>query len=236
MSSSPITPFAHKTLHERLAEHIEELILHGDMSAGQPIPSERELAERFQVSRSAVRDAVRMLAARGLVEVRHGVGTIVTQNGEEPYQASLELLLRRGQYTRLELLDLRRHIEVQLAARLASRPETAILAGLRARLHALQEAVEAGDRQQAEMRHLEFHLALAQGSGNRALIDVIGPLIRVTFDLTMTPQLRASAPDWGEYANHASLVERIAAGDVDGARRVMSAHLDAAIDQSPAPS
>ena len=74
MSPSPIAPFAHKTLHERLAEHIEELILNGDMPAGQPIPSERELAERFQVSRSAVRDAVRMLAARGLVEVRHGVG------------------------------------------------------------------------------------------------------------------------------------------------------------------
>ena len=68
------------------------------------------------------------------------------------------------------------------------------------------------------MRHLAFHLALAEGSGNRALIDVIGPLIRVTFDLTMTAQLRASAPIWDEYADHAGLLERIAAGDVEGAR------------------
>ena len=228
MPSSPIAPFAHQTLHERLADHIAGLILSGDMPAGQPIPSERELAERFQVSRSAVRDAVRMLAARGLVDVRHGVGTIVTEDGQAPYQESLELLLRRGRYSRLELLDLRRHIEVQVAARLASRPEADMLAHLWARLRALQSAVEAGDRALAEARHLEFHLALAQGTANRALIDVVQPPIRVTFDLTMTPQLRTSAPAWDEYADHADLLEAIAAGRVEGARQLMAAHLDAA--------
>jgi DNA-binding GntR family transcriptional regulator len=51
-----------------------------------------------------------------------------------------------------------------------------------------------------------------------------------------TPRRRASAPTWSEYADHASLLDRIAAGDVDGARRVMDAHLHAALNQAPAGS
>jgi DNA-binding FadR family transcriptional regulator len=232
MSPAGIAPFPHQTLHAQLADHLEHLIVSGEFDAGTPIPSERDLAERFQVSRAAVRDATRMLAARGLVEVRQGVGTIVTADGEKLYQSSLYLLFRRGHYTRADLLDLRRHIETELAARVCEQRSADAIAQLRSHIQAMQQAVDAGNRERAEARHREFHLALAQAAGNPALVDVMGPLISVTFELTMTDTLRTNKPVWSEYADHAELLECMEAGDVEGARRVMRRHLDAALRES----
>lgn len=222
-----IAPFTHKTLHERLADLLEELIVTGELRAGSPIPSERELAERFQVSRAAVRDATRLLAARGLVAVRRGVGTIVTSGGAGFYRDSLKLLFRRGDYSRDDLLDLRRHIEVELAARLAESGAPAAVDRLASLVAEMRAAIDTQDRQTVELYHLQFHLALAEATGNQALQDVIGPLIGITFDLTMTDALRSSPPTWDEYVDHAAIVEAIRAGDVEGARRAMRCHLDA---------
>ena len=78
---SAIIQFNRNSLHEELANRLEELIVSAHWEVGQTLPSEREMAEQFSLSRSVVRDAMRILAAKGLVDIRHGVGAVVTQDG-----------------------------------------------------------------------------------------------------------------------------------------------------------
>ena len=85
-----------QTLAEQLAETIKEAILAGRWAAGQALPTEPELAAQFGVSRAVVRDATRMLAARGLVEAQHGRGVFVTGSPVAAFGDALLLALRRA--------------------------------------------------------------------------------------------------------------------------------------------
>jgi len=98
MTQNP--PFAQsikkQTLAEQVAEAIKEAILAGEWEPGAALPTEPELAEAFGVSRAVVRDATRMLAARGLVEAQHGRGVFVTESQVEAFGEALLLALRRA--------------------------------------------------------------------------------------------------------------------------------------------
>ncbi len=106
-------------VYEEVAKQIERLILK-KLKPGDKLPSERELAEMLQVSRSSIRDAIRSLELMGLVEPRQGAGTIVRETSRgakiSPFASALER--RREQVT--ELLDFRKMLEPPLAARAAT--------------------------------------------------------------------------------------------------------------------
>jgi len=85
-----------QTLADRLAEDVADRILGGVLKAGDALPPEPELASRYGVSRAVVRDATHLLAARGLVEVRHGKGVFVTASQREAFGDALQLSLRRA--------------------------------------------------------------------------------------------------------------------------------------------
>lgn len=88
-------PFKKQTLAEKVADSIEELIVGGTLKGGDALPTEPEISQQFGVSRAVVRDATRMLAAKGLVEARHGKGVFVTHTQTEAFGAALLLALRR---------------------------------------------------------------------------------------------------------------------------------------------
>jgi len=88
-------PIKKQTMAEQMAEAVQESILSGDLEGGAALPTEPELAEQFGVSRAVVRDATRILMARGLVEVVHGRGVFVTQPHNEAFGEALLLALRR---------------------------------------------------------------------------------------------------------------------------------------------
>lgn len=85
-----------QTLAEQVAWALEEAILEGEWSAGEALPTEPELADSFEVSRAVIRDATRMLAARGLVQAQHGRGVFVTESQAEAFGSALLLALRRN--------------------------------------------------------------------------------------------------------------------------------------------
>lgn len=97
MSKKPIfsKPVKKQTLAEQMAEAVQEVILSGELENGTILPTEPELAEQFGVSRAVVRDATRILMARGLVEVQHGRGVFVTPPHNEAFGEALLLALRR---------------------------------------------------------------------------------------------------------------------------------------------
>jgi DNA-binding FadR family transcriptional regulator len=101
MSNRPVfaKPVKKQTMAEQMAETIQESILLGEMAAESLLPTEPELAEQFGVSRAVVRDATRILMARGLVKVQHGRGVFVTQPDNEAFGEALLLALRRAEGT-----------------------------------------------------------------------------------------------------------------------------------------
>ncbi|GHO85135.1 FadR/GntR family transcriptional regulator [Dictyobacter formicarum] len=107
---------------EQVAEQIEQRILRGELHSGDRLPTERELCEMFQVSRTAVREAMKTLAQKGLVEMRPGRGTIVINATSRAMRQSLDLMMRVDQTTSSDnLVEVREIFEPEIAARAASR-------------------------------------------------------------------------------------------------------------------
>src|SRR5208337_705359 len=104
---------------EEVARQIERLILK-KLKPGDKLPSERELAEMLQVSRSSIRDAIRSLELMGLVEPRQGAGTIVREVSAERLINPFANALKRRRELVSELLDFRKMLEPPLAARAAT--------------------------------------------------------------------------------------------------------------------
>src|SRR3970040_2789036 len=89
-------PIQSERLYERIVSQIEQRIEAGDLKVGDQLPSERELAEQFTVSRTAVREAVQALRQKGLVEIRLGRGTFITNETTDTIRNSLGMFMKFG--------------------------------------------------------------------------------------------------------------------------------------------
>jgi len=131
-----------QTLAEQVAEAIKESILSGDWEPGAALPTEPELAEAFGVSRAVVRDATRMLAARGLVEAQHGRGVFVTESQVAAFGEALLLALRRTGATAWDVEQFEQIVYPELfalASAEATEEERAQIAALAKEYLALRE-------------------------------------------------------------------------------------------------
>src|SRR5579872_3651344 len=129
-------------LYEQIVQQVEESILKGQLKPGDQLPAERDLAQRFGVSRTAVREAVKTLREKGLVEAYSGRGTFVTNGTSQAIRQSLDLMIRIGQPDGAEHLTVVREMfEPEIAALAATRVEEQHLALMR-------EAIAVMDRAQ----------------------------------------------------------------------------------------
>ena len=116
-----ISPRRGTRLYELVAEQVEEMILSGQLASGDRLPSEAELGEQFSVSRTVVREAIKVLADKGLVRPEPGRGTFVARPDVELLVTSMDTILRIEQCTLADVLELRRMIEVPAAGLAAKR-------------------------------------------------------------------------------------------------------------------
>jgi len=136
-------PIRRQTLADQLAEDIADKILSGRLNPGDSLPPGPQLAEQYGVSRAAVRDATSMLAARGLVDVRHGSGVFVTSSQREAFGDALLLTLRRAGATAWDLEEFEQLLFPSAAALVcanASEEEVAAIRDLATQYIALCEA------------------------------------------------------------------------------------------------
>src|SRR5712672_3826068 len=127
-------------LYEQIVEQIEDSILKGALKPGDQLPAERELAQRFGVSRTAVREAVKALREKGLVEAYSGRGTFITDGTSQAVRQSLDLMVKIGQPEgSTHLAEVRAILEPEIAALAAMRVQDSDLATMR-------EAVAVMDR------------------------------------------------------------------------------------------
>lgn len=171
--------FRHGRLSSQVLLQIENMIAEG-LPPGMHLPTEDELAERFGVSRIVIREAMKILEDRGVVEVRAGRGTIVIPPNSDRLKASLYRLLRSSTSPALlemtQLLELRQVLEENAAALAAVRATEADLVELEAALKSMRDGTVAEAIYAADLR---FHIAIAHASGNPFFEIVLEPLTEV---------------------------------------------------------
>jgi len=206
-----------KKLSEEVSEQILAMIDDGEVAVGGQLPTEGELVEMFNVSRTSVREAVKSLAAVGVLEIRPGMGTFVV--GARPGPLRSLPGQRSGPLDKsdlLELLEFRQIFEPAAAALAASRATPEDLEEMHRCVEELARGVAEGIRPPED---LGFHLALARATKNSAVVDVSSLTVRFyEADVYM--------PDELDVEGHREIYEAIKNGDPDAARQAMDAHLE----------
>ncbi|MFF4411327.1 FadR/GntR family transcriptional regulator [Streptosporangium sp. NPDC001559] len=212
MAESP--GLRHGPVVPQLESLLRELLREQRWKAGERLPSEVRLAEELGVGRSSVREAIRLLARDGLVDVRHGSGTFVTDLSAVPHEGpDVRQLLRRARL--LEAYEVRRALEVEAARLTARRIRPEDVERLRASLRERQERV-GGDPAAFVDADLDFHHAIVELSGNAVLVglfDVVRPVLRAALIEMVTHE--AALPDVS--CAHADVLEALARGDAEAA-------------------
>jgi GntR family transcriptional regulator, transcriptional repressor for pyruvate dehydrogenase complex len=210
-------------LYEQILQQIEDAILKGTLQPGDQLPAERELAQQFGVSRTAVREAVKALREKGLVEAYSGRGTFVTDGTSQAVRQSLDLMMKIGQPEgSTHLAEVRAILEPEIAALAAIRAEDQDIATMR-------EAVAVMDRSGSDgdafiEADLDFHLSLAEAAANPLILSLIDSIVGLLREQRMRVFKVAGGPERGQF-HHKRILEAVEKRDSEKAREAMRAHL-----------
>ncbi len=212
-------------LYKQVADRIQELIISESLRPGDKLPGERELAERMGVSRTVVREAIRVLSVRGLVKTKSGCGSYVRALEASDLSAPMALFfkLKSSQTLLRDVYDVRRMIEVEVAGLAAARATEDDLEAIQETIDAMSAA--AHNSEQFVQLDLDFHMALAAAAHNDLLSMLLYPITDLWQEvIRISYQIPDAVQDALLY--HRNILERIRARDVDGAKRAMQAHIE----------
>ena len=211
-------------------------IVRGELQPDERLPTESELGDAFGVSRSVIRDAVRTLSAYGLVEVRQGVGMLVTNpSATAAYSGALIIQLMRSELTVADVFEARAMIELELAELAATRSTESDWEVLEKNLDDFIQAIEERDWHRAEICHLAFHVSLLRATQLPALEILLKPLQEIILLSSLPPSMKGKklAEVWNleDAQRHRPILDAVRARDEAGARTAMMNHFR--LDASP---
>src|ERR1700728_2814776 len=209
-------------VYEEVAKQIERLIIK-KLKPGDKLPSERELAEMLQVSRSSIRDAIRSLELVGLVEPRQGTGTMVRELSGGAKISPFANALERKREQVGELLDFRKMLEPPLAARAATHASPEELIEMEDILRRQEERQRQGDAAVAE--DSEFHYSVALASDNSVVLKVIDVLMDLLRD-TRARSLQVEGRPQKSLSGHRRILAAIKRHDGEAAKAAMRRHIE----------
>jgi len=215
-----IIPEASKS--DRVVAELERRILDGVLQPGERLPTEAELCEMLRVSRSVVRDAMRTLAARGLISIRQGYGTTVTHPDDSVFAEAFLLMVARSDLTIGQVLDARMALDTALAPLLVANGKEEDWGALDAILERYADAVEASEWDDAIEAHLAFHTRLLRALHQPALELMLRPMQEIIVASASPPRL-TQKEDW-EVDTHYPIVDGLRRRDVLAAQRAFRAH------------
>lgn len=219
----------------QVADALASMIF-GQLRPGQKLPSEAELAQRFEVSRLTVREAVKLLAGRGLLNVGRGRRAIVSEPSGAVFSDFIVSLLYNDPRGLFDLMELRLALETSSARLAARRASRAALQALESAVEGMDEAASAAaageDAEAAENRFhdldLQFHEALAAAGGNRIisfLFEAISPSLRESFEMSRRGQTMRGVGRARTVEAHRAVLEAIRAGNERAAAAAIQEHL-----------
>jgi GntR family transcriptional regulator, transcriptional repressor for pyruvate dehydrogenase complex len=217
------TPIHSSKVFEKIAEQIEKRILSGELRSGDRLPTERELSEQFQASRTAVREAMKTLAQRGLVDMRPGRGTIVIDGTSQAMRHSLGLMMMVGQSgNSANLVEVREIIEPGIAALAAVRATEEEITAMREAVRVMDANLNEADAFIAADN--DFHRALAKGTQNALILTLVDSIVDLLSEQRKQIFSLSGAPERGQI-HHKRILDSVVQHDAEAAREAMRAHL-----------
>lgn len=225
-STIQLTPMEVPKASDVLANELRERILSGEYTEGTPLPPERELVVQTKMSRTTVREALRILEVQGLVRIKAGRagGAFVQRPGEKSMADTVALLIRGRQIRLAALLETREAIEpfcAQLAARHRTDEDLA-------RLDAANEAIAAAGPNELDaflQANVDWHIAVASASHNELLSGLMISLSRAIYAATENEGFIDEKVRGITVRAHKSVTKAIRDKDADTAVRRMSRHI-----------
>ncbi len=213
-------------ISEIIVDQIRLLMRQGQLKPGDRLPPERDLCERFGVSRVTVREALRMLESSGLVEIRVGArgGAFVTAPSSDRVGEGLADLLTLSVISAADVTEVRMILEAGIVPLVCERATEEDLAELEAICQRSEAALATGDYSMD--MSLEFHIRVAQSTHNPAVVMLVesfrGPI------LMSLQQAHEAAPEMGGLGTreHEQFIQAVRRRDVDTASTIMSEHLE----------
>lgn len=221
-------------LYEQIVRQIEQSVLKGTLKTGDQLPSERELAQQLRVSRTAVREAVKALCQKGLVEVHSGQGTFITDGTSQAARQSFDLMVKVGQQESSEhLVQLRLLLEPGIAALAAERMQAE-------HLSVLHDTIAVMDRAQKSPAayieaDLDFHLALAEAAANPLILSLIDSIVGLLREQRIKIFNVKGGPERGQIY-HRRILQAMEKRDPEMARTAMGDHLEQVRQDSQVPA
>ena len=219
-------PIKTKKIYAEIVEQIKQLIKNGELNPGDKLLSERELSERLGVSRASVREALSALEIMGLIEVKQGEGTFIRQTSIDSIIGPMALILSMENDSLLELLEVRKVMEVEAAGLAAERATQEQLDEMRGALE--QMASDLNEGKLGESADLVFHYAIYKATHNSVLLRLMN-----TVSDSMQQNIRTNRQRQYVLPNnpqkllkeHQGIYEAISARDGKLARKRMHEHL-----------
>ncbi|MCO6187005.1 FCD domain-containing protein [Rhizobium sp. L1K21] len=208
---------------------IEQLLLDGVLRDGEKLPGERELAARFEVSRPVLRDALKELETRGLLESRHGGGTYVADIIGQIFSKPVTELIARHERATFDYLEYRRELEgitAEFAASRATEPDREILKAIIADMRKAHETGDFNDELEADV---DLHNAIGESAHNIILMHTLRACYRLlSAGIFYHRQMVFSEPGARDAVlfQHEAIVDAILEGDPAKARKAAEDHID----------
>jgi len=217
-----VEPIKSARIYEEIVRQVKQLIAAGRLKSGDRLPPERDLAEKFVVSRTSVREALRALESRGLIEIRAGDGAFVRDISVETLIEPLALVILPHREAVGELFEARRLLEPAIATLAARRATPAEIAEMERILEAQGKEVAEGRTGVAQ--DAAFHAALAGSAHNRAISRIVNALMDL---LTQSREESLQTPGRParSHRDHLRILEAIRRRDEMAAHRTVLDHL-----------
>lgn len=218
-------------LSDQLAARLAAQVGAGELAPGARLPTEQQLAAAHGVSRTVVREAVSQLKSQGLLRSRQGSGVYVSE-GAALRPLAFDPAVLESIEAVVQVVEVRRALEGEIAALAAERATRAQVTGLRKALKAIDEAAAAG--RDGVPEDLAFHHAIAEATGNAQFSRLLGFLeqyLREAMRVTRGNEARRVDFAQAVRGEHQAVVDAIAAGDAAAARRAAVRHMKLAADR-----
>jgi GntR family transcriptional repressor for pyruvate dehydrogenase complex len=208
----------------QVVSHVRDLIERRALKPGDRLPAERDLAIQIGVSRPTIRAGLRTLAAMGVVRSRHGSGTYIPEGPPAFNTDALSFLAALHGFTREEMYEARRILEVGAAGLAAERSTSEQVATLAEEVASLFASMQ--DPQVFLVHDINFHRVVAAASGNPIVASLVEMVSALYYERRRETAVRASERDLRDAAEmHRRIYQAIRARDPDTARRAMHDHL-----------
>jgi len=216
-------PVKKTRIHEEIVLKIRDMIKNGRLKTGDQLPTERELAEAFKVSRPSVREALRALESQGFLKSRQGDGTYISQKPIELLIEPFASVIEKEKRAQLELFEMRRLIEPQLAYLAAERATQSEILEMERLVN--EQEMELKRREPGPTPERTLHDAIFKAAKNKILISIMDSLMDSLAE-SRDKYLQVESRPQMSLARHKEILAAIKLGDGELAARTMREHLE----------